>query len=366
MGIGQLRNHIPIAGPARREPTDGTETAMRVSLGFEPAWYTARCDVDLGETWHRDPRVRHDALALMKAELIRAFPTIPHWRQDDTGDLATISGVFGAYPMPHMFGIPLRYYRDKWPELEPERKLSVEEIEALTPEQILESPVLEELFRQMEEIAREWGPVHGYVNWQGVLNNAFSIRGSDIFLDFYERPAFVHAFLDLITEVMIAAAKRIQARQRESGFLIDQFSVSNCVVNMISPQDYATFVAPRDARIAGHFDRFGVHTCNWNITPYIEPLSELPKVGYLDMGMMSDLPRVRDTFPETRRAVMYSPWRLHQAPINEIRTDMATIYNGLAPCDIVMADIQADTPDERVHELLTICRELEERGKGTL
>ena len=37
MTILQLRNHIPISGPARREPADGSETAMRVSLGFEPA-----------------------------------------------------------------------------------------------------------------------------------------------------------------------------------------------------------------------------------------------------------------------------------------------------------------------------------------
>ena len=56
MPILQLRNHIPISGPARREPADGTETSMRVSLGFEPAWYHQRCGVDLGERWHKDPR----------------------------------------------------------------------------------------------------------------------------------------------------------------------------------------------------------------------------------------------------------------------------------------------------------------------
>ena len=181
-------------------------------------------------------------------------------------------------------------------------------------------------------------------------------------MDIYERPEFVHSFLDLIADVMIEFALRVQKRQRESGFHIDQFSVSNCVVNMISPDDYASFVMPRDARIGTHFDRFGVHTCNWNITPYIEPLSEIPKVGYLDMGMDSDMRRVRATFPEARRAVMYSPWKLHQASIEEIRGDMEKIYEELAPCDVVMADIQADTPDERVQSLLNICRELEEGG----
>ncbi len=360
MDTRQLRNHIPIGGPARREPADGTETTMRVSLGFEPAWFVNRCGVDLGREWHADPCARSRALAIMKAELMQTFPEVPYWREDDPRDLATISGVYGAYPVPHLFGIGLRYYPDKWPELDPDRRLSLEKIEALDADQVLSSPALESLFEQMDLIEREWGTVHGYLNWQGVLNNAFNIRGQEIFLDLYERPAFVHAFLDLIAEVMIRFAKRVQERQRRSGFEIDQLSVSNCVVNMISPDDYRTFVKPRDERIAREFEHFGVHTCNWDITPYIEVLAELPRLGYLDMGIMSNLRRVKATFPDARRAVLYSPWRLHQAPIGEIRLDMEKIRAELAPCDVVMADIQADTPDERVRDLLRICRELEQ------
>mgnify|MGYP006272069449 CR=1 FL=1 len=362
MTIKQLRNHIPIGGPARREPVDGSETDMRVSLGLEPAWFHDRLGVDLGESWHKDPYARHAALEKMKDELVRAFPEVPYWRAEDERDLATISGVYGAYPVPHLFGIPLRYYPNMWPELDPDRRLSVEEIEALDARTVLSSSVMDELFHQMDVIEREWGPIHGYLNWQGVLNNAFNIRGPEIFIDMYERPEFVHRFFDLIADVMIGLATVVQERQRASGFAIDQFSVANCVVNMISPTDYATFVAPRDARIAGHFDRFGVHTCNWDITPYLGPLSELPKLGYIDMGMVSDLERVRETFPDARRAVIYSPWKLHQASIEDIRSDMETIYDRLAPCDLVMADIQADTPDSRVRELLSICGELEERG----
>lgn len=174
-----------------------------------------------------------------------------------------------------------------------------------------------------------------------------------------ERPEFVHQFLSLITEVMIQVAQRVQERQRQSGFAINQFSVSNCVMNMISPRMYKKFVFPYDTKIAGNFERFGVHTCNWNVTPYLKVLSQLPNVGYLDMGMMSDMRKARDMFPDARRAVLYSPVKLQDASLDEIRTDMATIYNELAPCDVVMADIQATTPDQRVKDLLYICREFE-------
>jgi hypothetical protein len=362
MSILKLRNHIPIAGPARREPADGTEARFRVSLGFEPAWYSRRCEVKFTDQWHRDPGYRYRTLEAMKRELVRAFPEVPYWNPEDARDLATISGVYGAYPIPHAFGIPLVYREDRWPALDPSRRLSLKEIEQLEAEKVLQSPVVEDIFRQMDMIEQQWGVIHGYLNWQGVLNNAFNLRGQEVFLDMIDKPELVRRFFTVIAEVMIELASRIQERQRASGFDIDQFSVSNCVMNMISPQSYAEFIRPLDTRIAQSFERFGVHTCNWDVTPYIEVLAELPKLGYLDMGMMSDMRRVRETFPDTYRAVLYSPVKLQEASLEEIRRDMEKIYKDLGPCDLVMADIQATTPDERVRGLLDICADIEQQG----
>ena len=228
---------------------------------------------------------------------------------------------------------------------------------------MLQSPVVEDIFRQMDLIEGQWGTIHGYLNWQGVLNNAFNLRGQEIFLDMFDKPELVRGFLTVITEVMITLARTIQERQRLSGFAVNQFSVSNCVMNMISPQSYAEFVRPFDSEIAGSFERFGVHTCNWDVTPYIEVLAGLPKLGYLDMGMMSDMRRVRETFPDTYRAVLYSPVKLQEGSLEEIRRDMEKIYRDLGPCDLVMADIQASTADERVQALLDICADIERKGE---
>ncbi len=363
MAVLKLRNHIPIASPARREPADGTETDMRVSLGFEPMWYSKRCNVEFSEKWHKDPYYRHETLKVMKEELVKRFPTVSYWDTSKTEDLATISGCYGAYVIPRVFGIPLLYYPDRWPELDPTKKLSIEDIEKLDPDKLLEGPFVEELFSQMDTIEKEWGKIHGYLNWQGVLNNAIHIHGENVFLEFYDKPDFIKHFFSIITEVMIRLAKAVQKRQRESGFYINQFSVSNCTLNMIAPEVYEEFILPLDTEIAENFERFGVHTCNWNVTPYIDVLRRLPKVGYIDMGMMSDMVRVKEVFPDARRAVMYSPNTLHVADINTIKRDMETIFNAIAPCDLVMADITWDTSDERVNELLTICRNLEE-GKS--
>jgi len=102
-----------------------------------------------------------------------------------------------------------------------------------------------------------------------------------------------------------------------------------------------------------------MHTCNWNVTPYLEGIKKLPKVGYLDMGIMSDMIKVKKMFPEARRAVMYSPVRLKEASLNDIQKDMEKIYKELSPCDIVMADIQASISTRRVNEFLQICKNLD-------
>lgn len=104
-----------------------------------------------------------------------------------------------------------------------------------------------------------------------------------------------------------------------------------------------------------------MHTCEWDVTPYIEVLSELPNLGYLDMGMMSDLPRVKAAFPDTYRAVIYSPVKLQEVPLEVIGRDMGKIYRELGPCDLIMDDVQPGTPDERVRDLLDICDHLAEK-----
>jgi len=359
MQVLQLRSHIPVSAPARREAADGTESEMRVSLGFEPAWFCQRCGVLFTEKWHRNPYHRYRSLEIMKKEISSCFPSVPYWNNDYKDDLATVSGCYGAYVIPKAFGFSLSYLEDGWPRIARQNKLTVAKIEKLDVEAILAGPFVEELFEQMEILESEWGKIHGYLNWQGVLNNAFHLRGQEIFLDLTDRPEFAHHFFSLICEVMIRLARMVQKRQRNSGFYLNHFSVSNCTLNMVSPEIYREFLLPCDKRIADSFERFGVHTCNWDVTPYLEELRKLPKVGFLDMGMMSEMAKAKAMFPEARRAVLYSPVKLEEAPLEEIEKDMEKIYRQLSPCDIVMADITASTPDDRVNGLLRICSELE-------
>jgi hypothetical protein len=348
-----------MGGTDSREVANGYESPIRVSLGFEPEWYCQRCDVDFSACCLKDPIYRYESLKKMKAELTKRFSQVACWNEAYQDDLATISGCYGIYVIPAVFGFSFLYAADRWPLLEPSQHISVDEIERLDVKTLLEGLFVEELFNQISIIESHWGKIHGYLHFQGVLNNAFHMRGQDIFLDMIDRPDQVHHFNSIICDVMIELAQKVQARQCLSGFSIDFLTVSNCTVNMISPEMYHEFVLRHDKKNAQSFGRFGVHTCYWNIDPYIDAFRKLSKLCYLDMGMESDLQRVKETFGETRRAVIYWPTKLMDASLKEIQKDMAKVYHKLAPCDVLMADMQASTSDARVIEFLKVCNAAE-------
>jgi hypothetical protein len=157
---------------------------------------------------------------------------------------------------------------------------------------------------------------------------------------------------------MIDAVKRIHKRQRESGVEINFITISNCLVNMISPQLYHELLRPFDKQFENEFGNIAIHNCAWNINPYIEDYTTFSHLGYIDMGLDSDLKRAKEAFPDARRAVMYPPVDLGNKPLNSIKNDLKKIAQELAPCDIVFGDIEFDTPDEKIKFVLKICEEL--------
>ncbi len=381
MKLTGLRNHIPLSGPATREPCDGSEPPMRVSLGFTPKWYADRLDIDFGEAWHLDPEYRYAQMLRMREYLAQSFPEVdyfaPHFRKNAASggqgerfepSCATVSSVFGIMLMSSCYGLPIAYRPDNWPDAVNGAHLPREEIEAMIargpfdfqrPEQLPGGGLtVRALFAQMDTIARRWGEIHGYLNYQGLLNIALKVRGNDLFIDMYDDPDFVHAFLAHIAAAIGDLSKIVQERQRDSGFDVDLLSMSNCVMSMISPQQYEEFVLPLDQKLSLGYSRFGVHTCNWVINPYVDSLRKIEKMDYIDTGLGSDLKRVKMLFPDARRAVLYTPGEAESKSLEEISADLTRVAHEYAPCDVVLADVETTTSDEKIKAFLGIAAEL--------
>jgi hypothetical protein len=269
--------------------------------------------------------------------------------------LDLLTGVFGACSIAAIYGIPIIYATDNWPNCE-HRYLTAEEVDRLEPPGLDANPHFATVMDQVDEIAASEGTVAGYVNWQGVLNNAQRLRGQQLFLDLLDTPARAEHLFECVCQTMIDAARRLHARQRETGFDVTFFTVSNCLVNMVSPQQYEQLLLPFDQRIAEAFGCIGIHNCAWSATPYLDVYARVPHVAYIDMGLDSDLRHARELFPTARRALMYTPMHLMNKSMAEIEADLARIASDYGPCDLVLADIDAGVPDERVQAVADLCQ----------
>ena len=354
----QLISYIAPGAPATRRPATGREPFLRPEVGFTPKWYSDAIGVSFDRRWHTDPAYRKTTVIAMREELARRFPGTAIGGIDSSEmPLDLLTGTYGVCSVAAMYGIPIRYDQDRWPVCE-HHYLSPEEIDRLEPIDLDVNPFFQNLMAQVDWIAGDQGRVEGYMNWQGVLNNAWRLRGEALFTDLYDAPQRCHRLFDCICTTMIEGARRLYERQQRSGVTVNFITISNCLVNMISPEHYREFLLPPDKRLAEAFGCIGVHNCAWNADPYMNDYAQIPHVGYIDMGLESDLIRARDAFPTARRALVYKPMDLDNKSLKNIREDLERVSRDYGPCDVVAGDIDAGTPDRRVLEFLEICGEM--------
>lgn len=354
----QLISYIAPGAPATRRPAEGNEPFLRPEIGFTPAWYRQHLDINFGERFHTHPAYRRDCVVKMRAELKRRFPTTRIGGLDrPAAPLDLLTGTYGAGTVAAIYGVPIVYADDNWPNCA-HNYLTDEQLARLEPPELDRNPHFAQLLDQVEWIATAEGRVEGFINWQGVLNNAQRLRGEQLLMDMIEEPAKAQHLFACVCETMIQALRRLHEGQRASGVDVRFATVSNCLVNLISPKVYRDLLLPFDQKLAAVYGSIGIHNCAWNATPYLEAYAEVSGVGYIDLGIKSDLVRAKALFPAVRRAVMYTPMDAANKTLPEIATDFERIAREYAPCDIVIADVEAGTPDARIIELVELCKKL--------
>ncbi|MDP3002939.1 MAG: uroporphyrinogen decarboxylase family protein [Bacteroidales bacterium] len=359
----QLISYIAPGAPATRRPASGYLPFLRPEIGFTPKWYRSVLGIDFGEQWHTDPNYRRQTRIEMYIELNKRFSETPiGYVGENTIDLLT--GTYGASAIAAIYGIPIRYNEEQWPTSE-HQYLSKDELENLTPPDLDQNAFFLSFMEQVAWIGEHEGKIAGYMNWQGVLNNAQRLRGQDIFMDMYMVPERTKHLLDCVCTTMIEAAERLQQEQKRYDDTLSFFTVSNCLVNMVNPGLYEEFLLPFDQKIAAAFEVIGIHNCAWSATPYLEHYAKVPGVAYIDMGIDSDLEKARTLFPEPRRAIMYTPMDVANKTISQIWTDLEQIAQNYGPCDIVAADIEAGTPDSRVTDFIKLCDQISGKFQKT-
>ena len=356
----QLRYYIALSAPPTRSCADGSEGFMRPEPGFNPSWFHKFCEVDFSQRWHEEPEYRLECYNRMGDEVCKRFPGRNIGGIDDGEPVDLITGLYGSAHVPAMFGQQIKYFADKWPAPHGER-LTDAQADALTPVDLANNEFFQGILRQVDRIKELTGSARGFLNWQGVLNTSFRLRGETIFMDLFDNPGRAHHIFDCVATTMIDGIKMLLEKQRAAGVEYRFATIANCVVNMMSADHYREYLLPYDLKIRGEFRDFGIHNCAWIVDPYMEAYATIPDLGYIDMGITSDLQKAKRLFPETRRNILYTSMDLANKSEQEIREDFEKIATELAPCDVGLPDIEIDVPDERVLLAMNLCEELSEK-----
>jgi hypothetical protein len=319
---------------------------VKVHASFSPDWFSSRMGLDLGQRWHTDPVHRRQSFVSMAEALNTAFPQLG-LGGDPRSIRGGLSQVHTCAPVAALFGQEVQYSPGAWPE---NRRvmLTDEKADELEVPRLSRLPIVEQLMDQMDVIDREWGAVDGELNYQGVLNTAFRLRGEQIFMDMAQAPERAHHVLSVVCETTLLFADLVYARQRKSGVRKDWFVTSNCVVNMISEAHYREFVMPYDRKISGHFAHFGIHNCGWTVDAYAAAYAEIRPLGYLDFGIRSDLHALGRMFPGTVLTVILNPDDVIGKPAGDIRAMLARLHDALGSCRIIIGSLDGRTDPAEV------------------
>ena len=356
----QLRYYIALGAPPTRTPAEGAESFMRPEVGFNPSWFHKFCGVDFSPRWHTDPDYRLQCHRLMTDEIKRRFPGRNIGEANDNKPPDLITGMYGCAVVPAMFGQSIKYFSDKWPAPHAE-PLTDEQADSLSPPDLDNDQFFQGILAQLDKIEQLTGTARGYLNWQGVLNIAFRLRGQKILMDLLDAPDRAHHIFDCVTTTIIQGIKKLHERQKKAGVDEKFATISNCVVNMISADHYQEHVLPFDLKIRAEFKTFGIHNCAWVVDPYMDAYATVTNLGYIDMGITSDLKKAKRLFPNTRRNILYTSMDLANKSEDQIRTDFEQIAKDLAPCDVGLPDIEIDVPDERILFAMDLCRQLSDK-----
>jgi hypothetical protein len=151
-------------------------------------------------------------------------------------------------------------------------------------------------------------------DFQGPLDIATQLWGSEIFVGLYDDPSFVREILDLVAETYIALCQDISRYTTQSagdGFIYLHWSIckGGCIIKddssvMLSPKTYAEFVRPSNEKILEAMGGGGIHWCGSG-DQWRERFVETQALTAVDIGQpaMIDLTAWAKSLSEHRVAV---------------------------------------------------------------
>lgn len=145
---------------------------------------------------------------------------------------------------------------------------------------------------------------------QGPIDTAELLRGSALYMDFYDNPDLVSQAMSVIATAQVGFARYLapylseglEGFSHQHGFMIcGNILIRDDSSIMISPETYREQVAPHDEFVLRELSGGGIHCCG-RFDHAVEEFLALPSIRCLDLGdpQMNDLDTIYATARERR------------------------------------------------------------------
>ncbi len=349
-------------------------TFLPVEVVFHPSWWNKHYGIKFDERFFFDPLARVERERQMRAALYARF-----------GDLGL--GEAHAAPRPvigpvHLaagflpsavLGCEIKYYDHASPEVIP-ANLTDAQVMALQVPDLETNPAFQKLIALMDTLEAQSGKLEGDVNWEGVQNVALNLRGSQLFVDYYENPALARRLLDVCARTIEAMTQYVRRRtgstsvavNRIVGAVDSRISLhSNCTVAMISARTYREYLLAYDQQFARDLYPYGIHHCGVDMHKVRAEYAKVDGAEFFDVGWGSDVAACRAALPRAIFSLRMSPVRVATLTRDQVVADVEALLRAAGPLEraaLCCINLDGRTPDENVRAIFEIAEKYRKYG----
>ena len=188
-------------------------------------------------------------------------------------------------------------------------------------------------------------------NLGSVINNAFSLIGERLFVDYINNPEFVRTFYRNLTDLMLLS---MNVFQKIDGWPLKEVFLGNCAVSMISPDQYMKINYQCDRQIMGYAKyigaKFMVHQDS-DVNAHLANYANFDYLHFLDLGQNTNFEQVAKIFPNVDVSCILLPSWLQSTSVGDMKDDLdrlITVGRLFRSFSLSLSDIDFETSKEKL------------------
>lgn len=347
---------------------------LPVEIVFHPNWWNKNFAMDFGWDYFFDPEKRVQCEVEMSRILHEKFGQFGYG--DGVAKPEPIIGpvhLAAGFITSAVWGCDIVYYPDASPQVLC-KNMSIGELDNMASPDPAQSREFSALIKLIEELKEKYGYVKGDIGWHSLQNLALDLVGQNIFMAYFDAPDRVKRIYSKLNDSIIEIVNYIRKLTGTSSISVNRSIEkveptinlnSNCSIQLISNEQYETFILEHEKRLSKELQPYGVHHCGNNMHTVAMGYSKIPDCCFFDVGWGADVTMCRKLLPDAFFNVRLSPVKIKECTPNEVRRDIENLFaqvGDLSKVGLCCINMDHDTPDETVAAIFETAEKYRKMG----